>query len=453
MKHVRVFSFVSALIVLMACSSAPVRDSAALAEAVQRAAGANARLPAADAGYLDAAWFAEPLSADRAVQAVLANHPLVRAELTRLDAAQAERLQAGLLRNPMLSAMALRPQGGGRWELDYGLMQGLFDLFARSRRIAVADAVQARTEAEVLAKLLDLAHAAKGNFYRAAAAQARVALLQERLRLDTQGQDLLDAQLRQGAATVEAALRQRAAVAERAHELRVAEVALAQARSTLADGLGLSAAVVLRLPNELSVPDFGELDEAQLRQLAFAHRPELRAAQAAVRQAQAERALQGAALRNAEPALGRAGMRESGGMRLDGVGLQISLPVFDSGRARAALAETNVQDAQFRAEAQRRRISLDVALAVERIAITRIGLAQAERALRELERAAELQFRSHRAGNSDATTLLAASSAILDASLRVLDGREALVSDLAGLQWAVASSEFGERFERRSTAE
>jgi outer membrane protein TolC len=224
----------------------------------------------------------------------------------------------------------------------------------------------------------------------------------------------------------------------------VAEGALAQARSTLADGLGLSAAVALRLPNEPSVPDFGELDEAQLRQLAFAHRPELRAAQAAVRQAQAERALQGAALRNAEPALGPAGMRESGGMRLDGVGLQISLPVFDSGRARAAIAETKVQDAQFRAEAQRRRISLDVALAVERIAITRIGLAQAERALREVERAAELQFRSHQAGNSDATTLLAARSAILDASLRVLAGREALVSDLAGLQWAVASFEFSE---------
>ena len=41
------------------------------------------------------------LTVDRAVQAALLNNPQVRAELTRLDAAQAELIQAGLLRNPM----------------------------------------------------------------------------------------------------------------------------------------------------------------------------------------------------------------------------------------------------------------------------------------------------------------------------------------------------------------
>jgi outer membrane protein TolC len=438
MKHVRTLSFVSALIALTACSSAPVRDSAALAEAVQRAAGANARLPAADAGYLDAAWFAEPLSADRAVQAALANHPLVRAELTRFDAAQAERIQAGLLRNPMLSAMALRPQGGGRWELDYGLMQSLFDLFARSRRIAVADAVQARTEAEVLAKLLDLAQAAKGNFYRAAAAQARVALLQERLRLDTRGQDLLDAQLRQGAATVEAALRQRAVVAVRAHELRAAEGALVQARAALADSLGLESAIALRLPDAVPVADFGELDAAQLQRLAVAHRPELRAAQAAVRQAQAEIALQRGVLRNSEPALGLAGVRESDGMRLDGIGLQVSLPLLDDGRARAALAATNLQDAQFRAAAQGRQVPLQVEQALQRVAAERVGLAQAESHARQQARLAALSQRNYGDGGSGLAESLSAQLASLDAQEQVLAAQEALTTSLVALERATA---------------
>ena len=438
MKHLRSFSLVSALIALTACSSAPVRDSTVLTQTVRRATSAPP--PALDAPYLDAAWFAEPLSADRAVQAALANHPLVRAELNRLDAAQAERIQAGLLQNPMLSLMALRPQGGGRWELDYGLMQSLFDLFTRSRRIAVADAAQARTEAQVLTKLLDLAQEAKGNFYRAVAAQARVALLQERLRLDTEWQNLIEAQARQGAMSAGATLRQRADVALRAHELRSAEAAQVQARSALASSLGLSTAVDLRLPKELSVPDFGELDEAQLQQLAVAQRPELRAAQAAVRQAQAERTLQGGALRNSEPALGATGMRESGGMQLEGVALQISLPVFDHGRARAALAETNIQNAQFLAEAQARLVPLQVEQALQAVAAERVGLVQAEAHARQQAQLEALTQRNYRNGGGELTAWQSAQLESLDAQEQVLSAQEALTTSLVALERATASA-------------
>ena len=61
-----------------------------------------------------------PLDAARVVQIALARHPEVLAELARLDAVEAERVQAGLLRNPMLELMLLRPEGGGRFAIEAG---------------------------------------------------------------------------------------------------------------------------------------------------------------------------------------------------------------------------------------------------------------------------------------------------------------------------------------------
>ena len=99
------------------------------------------------------------------------NNPRVRGELARLDEAQAERVQAGLLRNPLVSLTALRPEGGGRFELDYSLMLSLFDLFTRSRRTAVADAAQRRVEAEVIGQLIAIAQDTQAAYYDALIAE------------------------------------------------------------------------------------------------------------------------------------------------------------------------------------------------------------------------------------------------------------------------------------------
>ena len=103
------------MLVLAGCVAAPVREVGfSVSTAVAKAAVGAPRLPATGEAYLDPAWFRTPLTAERAVQAALLNNPQVRAELSRLDSAQAERIQAGLISNPMGSLMALRPDGGGR---------------------------------------------------------------------------------------------------------------------------------------------------------------------------------------------------------------------------------------------------------------------------------------------------------------------------------------------------
>lgn len=429
----------SIVAVLAACSSAPVRSPPALQAAVTAATGPGAMLPSPGAAYLAQPWFAEALTAGRAVQATLANHPDVRAELARLDAAHAERIQAGLLQNPMLSAMGLRAGGGGRWELELGWMQSLFDLFTRSRRIALADAVQARTEAEVLAALLDRVRTARASYFRALAAQQRVALLQELLRLAVRQQSLLETQARSGVVAAAGVLQQRADVAQRGQALREAEAAQVQAFASLASALGLSTAAWLRLPAGFAVPEFGDLDLARLQQLALAHRPELPAAQAAVDQAQAERSLQAGAIRNAMASAGPAVMREDSGMTSRGVGLQLSLPIFDSGQAREALAGAKVQEARFRQETRRRQVPLEVEQAVLTVLANQVAVRQAGQQAQQQARLAELAARRHRDGGSDLRALLAAQHAVVEARLQELAAGEHLATAITDLERAAAT--------------
>ena len=65
--------------------------------------------------------------------------------------------------------MVLRPEGGGRFELDYSLMQSLFDLFTRTRRIDVASAAQARVQAEVMMQLVRIAQDTEAAYFEAMA--------------------------------------------------------------------------------------------------------------------------------------------------------------------------------------------------------------------------------------------------------------------------------------------
>jgi outer membrane protein TolC len=65
-------------------------------------------------------------------------------------------------------------------------------------------------------------------------------------------------------------------------------------------------------------------------------------------------------LRQLEPSVGVAGVRESGGMRLDGLQVQLRLPVLDRGQGRSALANSKLQQAQAGVEAAERQIPLEV---------------------------------------------------------------------------------------------
>lgn len=384
-------------LLLAGCASAPSQPSSSTLQSELAAVSPAARLPTA----ADSVDLSLPLSPERAVQVAFANNPQVHAALARLDAARAERVQAGLIGNPMLSLMALRPEGGGRFQLEYGLMQSLYDVLTRSRRIAVADADARQREAEVLLQLVALAQDARQALVQAWFAQQALALERALLALDEEAQVLGRREVQRGVASISDQLAQQSARARQAHETGVAESALVQARSALAATLGLASASAITLPAELPAPALANHDDRDWQAWAARHRPESQLASAQLERAQAGRRLDSGALRATLPSVGVAGMREGSGMALLGPALQVTLPVFDRGQARTALADARVAEAGHEAEAVRRRIPLELERALATVLIAQDAVAHADRHLQQQRQLEVLVERSYRRGIVD----------------------------------------------------
>ena len=101
-------------------------------------------------------------------------------------------------------------------------------------------------------------------------------------------------------------------------------------------------------------------------------------------------------------------MRDPKGMAMLGAKLQISLPLFDRGQARRALAAARIVEAEQESEALRRRIALDVETALATLVLLRDGAAQAEQRLRQQQQLEALAQRLHDQGLGGRSALQAA---------------------------------------------
>jgi cobalt-zinc-cadmium efflux system outer membrane protein len=436
MKIKYLANVIAVALFLTGCTTAPVRDDARIQDSIGLAGVGTPRLPVIGESYLDDAWFAEPLTVGRAVQAALLNNPLVSAELSRLDIAQAELIQAGLLSNPILDFMALRPNGGGRFELDYVLMQSLFDLVTRTKRIDVANAAQARVQAEVMMSVLRVVQDAKAAYVEVMAAKEALRFQREQSALEENTLVLLKRQAQQGALSSNSVLSQQAAVSMQAHALRTAEAEQTKALSALAQLLGLPSIHRLVMPDQLPALPLAEFNESEMQVLAMKHRPELMVTIASVDQARAEKKLQVGALRAADPSLGLAGTRESSGMSLNGLSAQISLPIFDTGRARSALADAKITQAQYQAESTRRLIPLEVERALATLIANTKALEHADHHLRQQQQLEKLATRNYQQGIGDYLNLAEAKRLRLASQMEQLQAQQMLLVAYVDLERA-----------------
>jgi outer membrane protein TolC len=240
-------------------------------------------------------------------------------------------------------------------------------------------------------------------------------------------------------------MEQQAINSMQAHEVQAAEATLVEARSMLAGLLGLSSAKALVLPDAFPPFELPGLDEAELQATAAANRAEWQAATASVQQAHAEAALQTGALRNSDPALGLGGTRESGGTDLNGLALQITLPVFDTGQARKALAASKVAEAEASAEATRRRIPLEVERALATLLTAQSAAGHAEHHQMQQQQLEQLARHDYEQGVSDFFRYRQSSRARLVAAMDQVESQQVLWAAWVGLQRAtgVAQAEKG----------
>lgn len=311
---------------------------------------------------------ADTVSADAAVQVALLANRRLQATYEDLGLAQAQLVQAGLLSNPVFSGRALWPLDGGHApEIGLGVAQSFLDVLTMPLRRRVAAAAYEAARARVAGAVLDHAARTRAAFLRAQADALRLDV-QRRLTAAAEAGYTASRLLREAGNVPTLDLLAEQALYETARlDLVVAEAQAADSREALVRAMGLdgaaaaSVAVGGRLPPVAQVADEpfvsadgAVLDVPALERAAVAASLNLTAARADL-EAAARRAgvVRTEALVPSVTVGGEAERRD--GAWEAGPEASLSLPLFDVGQARTAMARSEI----------RRRQALVQAIAVD----------------------------------------------------------------------------------------
>ena len=296
--------------------------------------------------------------ATRPVAIALWNNPTFHADLAALGLGRAPLIDAGLLRNPVLSL--LFPWGSKQFETT--VSWPLEALWLRQHRVDIA-ALDVQGVAQALVQHgLDLVRDVQVAHADLWQARARAELLadvsnahEEILTITEHRLDVGDIGQQEVSAAVATVLEAREAVSRVRHEAILASTRLAALL-----GFGVEPVVDLAattLEPVAAAPAVTPPDD-ELIARALAGRPDLRAA---------ELAIEGAALRAGlapREALGVSGLIDANAAGADGFelgpGLGVTIPLFDRGQGRAARAEAELEQAARRCAAVRHDIASQV---------------------------------------------------------------------------------------------
>ncbi len=294
------------------------------------------------------------LTPDAAVEiALLRNQGLV-ATYEELGIAQADLVQAGLLRNPSFGARVRFPSSGPGTFVDSELSvtQDFLDLFTLPLRKRVASAQLDAAKARVGNAVLELAAQVRGAIVTLQAAQATVEM--RKLVLDAQGA-AVELRRRQRAAgnVSDLDLAQEEASFEQGKlELGRAEAQAIENRERVNRWLGLwgEESASWSVESTMSPLPAQEPPLEHVESLAVERRLDLAAARA--ESGALEQAASLAGLSRFLPALqfGVSTGRDAEGTRVAGPNLSVELPLFDQGQARAARLLSQVRQARARQE-------------------------------------------------------------------------------------------------------
>ncbi|WP_224368452.1 TolC family protein [Hyalangium versicolor] len=385
---------------------------------------------------------AAPLTLARAIALALERSPALiplEAELARARA-QAQGASLLLQSNPELSAAAgprLRTEGRSL-DLGLGVSQRLEIFGQRGARREAAQALVEASEARLQARRVELAAKVREAFARTLAAEQVALLAQDAQTLAIQALTAAEERLSAGAAS---RLEVNTARVEAGRAAREQTRAYQRQSSTLSELrllLGLQADEEVRLDGSLQPGKTPELSLQALLAQALRQRADLRAAQAEVTAAQAERDL---AAREAlpSPRIGATYSREEDAQIIQGT-LAVDLPVFNRNQAARGVGTARV------AETERQREALERAAHAEvRLALTRYQAAEkavsifGEDALIALQENLELATEGYRAGKMDFLELLVIRRETLDARRDYIEALEELGSAQAQLQRVIGS--------------
>jgi cobalt-zinc-cadmium efflux system outer membrane protein len=294
------------------------------------------------------AMLQDPLTADEAIQVALLNNREIQALYAELGVAQADLVQAGLLRNPIFD-------GAVRYalhdipdplELELNVALEFLDIFYRPLRKRVAAARFADTKLQVTGAVLDFAAAVRAAFYRYQANEQLLELLQTIVQALAVSLEVAQRLHAAGNITDLDLARERALLEEEKLQLRAAETTGRQSREHLNTVMGLWGQQTTwqtdrRLPDIPQQPlPVDELESRVLRQSL-----DLASARQRMIVAGEQLGFNRATALISEASLGGGAEFEEGGWEV-GPTIAFPIPLFDQGQARTGRAVAELRRTQ-----------------------------------------------------------------------------------------------------------
>ncbi|MBI5764815.1 MAG: TolC family protein [Planctomycetes bacterium] len=247
--------------------------------------------PAADAFVDDkvTALLSDGLTVDDAVRIALLRNRGFQALFARIGASSADVVQSGLLSNPTFGFMARFPEGGGRSNLTFNFGQELVDLWQIPVRKAVARAQLEQTVMEVVQSGVNLAASTRQACYRLLALQRAEEITRENMTLVDRSLKLAEDRFKAGETSqLDVNLVRASLIEVRINRITI-QRDLQTEKAALAKEMGLSRLnAAWNLSGSLDLPRHVVADDDSYLQFALDERLDARAAEFAVRQADAE---------------------------------------------------------------------------------------------------------------------------------------------------------------------
>jgi len=285
------------------------------------------------------------LTADKAVAVAMANSPRLQATLAELGVARADLLQASVVRNPLFELEVRFPQDPFR-PYELRLAQTLVDLFQLPRRRALGRAAFDAAKLRIASAVIRFAAGVRADHTELLASSQRVALSRTNVEAARAAAELAQRQHDAGNITDLELENEQAQYEQAKLDLAREEQRLLLGRERLLRDMGLrDSAADWRLPAELPPLPPAEQDQAQLEQLAATRRLDIdvarREADLARRQVPLARL---AAL--GEVTADVHYQRDANGARTVGPGIEVPIPLFNSGAPARSRAEAEYLRAQ-----------------------------------------------------------------------------------------------------------
>lgn len=335
----------------------------------------------------------EPLALPQAIQILLSYSPQVRIELAQLGIADADALQAELIDNPHISIGALKPENGGRWQLDSSLSQPLLAFLTRPLRRQMAQENVLEAQLQLQAKLQTLIAGTSDRYFAAVAAMQHCYIQQQMVAATIAKQQLALSLYRAGNISENNFL-------SYDNELRLAQQqqekrqAIAyEKRLILLNFIGLASSQPLDLVSQLPPLPIESFTHQQLLDQAKANRVDIKIAQQqlAILEKNQQLIHQQNGWRNIN--VGVSAEREFDGASNHGPEVEFALPLFNRGQG--TLAKINAQKNSLDARLQQIGLDADsaIARALNRMDSARAQIKNLEPALAVAEKRVELSNR------------------------------------------------------------